>query len=251
VGELKAVLEEFKAPEWKTRAEAFYQLIRLGGGEWGNVAGAVKNVLHDYPDQSEQVKLALIRLLERENTQFGEYLRKHEDRGKFTDYQGDVINAVITLKDPRSMDALLGAFMTGFTAVLRALAEFAPLSLDPVLARLDDPDPTARITALEVLEDMIRPANYEKVKDPAYRSKIKHTFLRATSDHDPVVREVGVRGLAALGDTDVIPLLEKMACEDRGHYPRRTDSSWSDYYLVREAAKQALAKLRAKENRQR
>jgi HEAT repeat protein len=161
-----------------------------------------------------------------------------------TDYYANVIASVATLKDIRSMNALLGAITTGGMA-MGTLAEFAPLSLDPVLAKADEPDPLVRMSALNVLERMLEPPNYNKVKDPVYRSKMKQAFIRATSDYNPVVRGDGARGLGTLGDTDVIPLLEKLARDDPAFLPHQADEG-KDLYFVRLEAQRALAQIRSK-----
>ena len=196
--EAQRILRDFQAPEWKTRAEAFDRLISLGEGDGSNIAGPVKRVLEKYPNQADQIKLALMRLLERENTRMEELNLRFEKTGQTigqdydTDYYANVIASVATLKDIRSMNALLGAITTGGMAT-DTLAEFAPVSLNPVLAKLEDKNPLVRMCALFVLQEMLLPANCDKVKDPPLRSRIKRAFLRGTRDPDPVVRKRAVQ----------------------------------------------------------
>ena len=78
-----------------------------------------------------------------------------------------------------------------------------------------------------------------------YRSKMKQAFIRATSDYNPVVRGDGARGLGTLGDTDVIPLLEKLARDDPAFLPHQADEG-KDLYFVRLEAQRALAQIRSK-----
>ena len=192
-----------------------------------------------------------MRLLERENTRMEELNLRYEKTGQKigedydTDYYGNVIAAVVTLKDIRSMNALLGAITTGGMAT-RTLAEFAPSSLDPVLAKLQHADPLVRISALHVLEGILEPPNYDKVKDPVYRSKIKQAIIRATSDQNPVVRGAAAWALSSLGDTDVIPLLERTAREDPAFLAHQAEGG-KDLYFVRLNAQRALARIKRKQ----
>jgi len=248
--EIESILQQFSADQWESRAKAFYRFVALGRGDGSDIASPVKRVLEEHPEQAEQIKVALIRLLERENARMEELNLRYQKTGQKigrdydTDYYANVIAAVVTLKDIRSMNALLGAITTGGMA-MGTLAEFAPLSLDPVLAKGGDPDPLVRMSALNVLERMLEPTNYDKVKDAVYRSRIKEAFIRATRDENAVVRKVGTRGLGALGDPDVIPLLRRLAEHDPAFLPRQADGG-KDLYIVRKAAKEALVELRRK-----
>ncbi len=251
----RQILAQLRSEDWKARREGFYQLIALSGGDLSDTRGAVSALLTNNPEKAEDIKLALIRLLERENAKMKEFDVRFKKTGQTigqdydTDYYGYVIAAAVTLKDSRSTNVLLGAIATGGMA-MRALAEFAPISLDPVLAKSHDPDSIVRSSALLTLQEMLKGPTYEKVKSPIYRSKIKQTLVHAVSDEDPNVRSVAVRVLATLGDTDTIPLLEKVAKNDPAVLPGQATGG-KDLYFVRHAANMALADLRAKTKQQR
>jgi HEAT repeat protein len=252
-GEIEQILRQFNDDNWKVRSEAFDRLYWIGESDGADLAGPVKKVLANYPELADRIKLGLIRLLESENAEMERFKVRFEKTGQLigrdynSDYYGNVIAAVVALKDVRSMIALLGAITTGGMAE-RTLAEFAPLSLDPVLAKTQDPDPVVRFSALEVLESMLEPANYDKVKTPVYRSKIKDAFVRAASDGNPVVRKVAARGLGALGDPDVIPLLKDLAEHDPEFLPHQAEGG-KDLYFVRLEAKRALDRIDSKERK--
>jgi len=241
---IRGVLRRLSDSTWKNRRDAFYGLI---GGAQPDIGGSVKELLQNYPDEADSISLALIGLLERENAALAESARRGEKIGRgeeYSDYYANVIWAVTSLKDIRSMDALIGAIATG-GMVTRTLAEFAPQSVEAVLARTADPDPHVRSSTLAFLCEMLSPPYDEKVGTPGFRSKIKEAFLRGVKDKEGVVRAVAVRGLGALGDPDVIPIVAHLAEHDPDHYPSRYHPGGRRYW-VRESATKALEELRAK-----
>lgn len=251
--EIGEILRGMESEEWKARAEAFYRLTRLrserapeGGGYL--LPSAFEGLFRANPTAADQIKLALNELLEKENAVVQGYAGTGKSFGEdHSNYYGDVIAAVASLNDVRSMNALLGAIATGGMAT-RTLAGFAPDSLDPVLAKLNDNDPLVRSSALFVLKEMLSPSNYPKIKASPYRSKIKKALLGAAVDPDASVRATAVYGLAALGDPDAIEIVEKLAREDPAYLPGRAEGEKN--YLVRHAAKLALAELRSKAQKQ-
>ncbi len=242
-------LQGMKDDKWEVRSKAFYNLIRLGAGSIAYVQLPLEDLLKRSPNRAAGIKISLIHLLEKEN-QLVQHSEKTRGRltEAYTNYYGDVIVAVVTLKDIRSMNALLGAISTGWMAV-RTLAEFAPASLYPVLAKLNDKDPLVRSSALGVLQEMLSPPNYDKVKQPESRHKIKQAFLSGTRDENAIVRAAAVRGLAALGDPDVIPIVEELAQHDPDYLPRQGEGG-SNLYYVRNQARRALIELRSKAQEQ-
>jgi HEAT repeat protein len=237
------ILQEMNSDDWQERSRAFYDLANLGVGDRSFVAVPVNELLKRTPGRAEQIKLALIRLLEKENLTVESYAKADKHFGEdYSNYYADIISVVSSLKDIKSMNALLGAITTGGMAT-RSLAEFAPVSLDPVLAKLKHEDPTVRASALQVLQDMLAPANFPKVKDPSHLSRIKQAFLMGVRDPDGSTRSVAVRCLVTLGDPDAIPVIADLAEHDPAYLPR---PGGKKFYFVREHAVKALAELRLK-----
>ncbi len=246
-GPLRAILAQLQSQDWKVRQESFYELIGQGGGDLSYMGRPLRNLLAKYPQQAEDVRLGLIRLLERENAQMKAFDVRYKKTGQLigqdydTDYYANVIAAVASLKDLRSINAMLGAITTGDMA-MRTLAELAPSSLKPVLLQLKDEEPLVRSSALDVLRLMISGPHKEKVSKPASLAKIKRAFWRGASDPEDVVRVAAVAGLAALGDADAMPLLQKIAESDPSFYPEQGRKR----FWVRRHAQEALAELKSK-----
>ncbi len=246
-GPLRPILAQLQSQDWKVRQESFYQLITLGQGDPSYIPGPVKTLLRMHPEEAQNVRLGLIRLLERENAEMKAFDVRFKKTGQLigqdydTDYYANVIAAVASLKDLRSINALLGAITTGDMA-MRTLAELAPSSLKPVLLQLKDEEPLVRSSALDVLRLMISGPHKEKVSKPASLAKIKRAFWRGASDPEDVVRVAAVAGLAALGDADAMPLLQKIAESDPSFYPEQGRKR----FWVREEALKALTELKSK-----
>ena len=244
-GAINQYIAEFSDAGWEARSSAFYELLKLGSGDRSYVARPVGDIIERAsPAEAERLKLELIKLLDKENEVVEGYKRTGGHFGEdYSNYYGDVIAAVTTLKDPRSMKALLGAITTG-GMVERTLAAFAPTSLNPVLERCKDKDLEIRVAAIFVLTEMLEPQNYERVE--AYHLTIKRTLLEALKDPVPGVRSAAVNALAVLGDTDVIPVIRDLAEHDPAYLPEKADTG-GYLYLVRPDAKKALAQLLAKQ----
>ena len=240
---LRAALRDLKSGEWMRRERGFNQLVTLGGGTRYYVANPIRHLLKEYPNQSEDIRLALIALLEKENAEVKGYGQRGQRFGEdYSNFYGDVIAAVVTLDDPRSMPALLGAITTG-GMVAQALVKLAPASVGPVLQKTLDPDPLVRMSALQVLGVMLAPPSKDKIKE--WRSKIKQAFLRGVEDQNAIVRSEGIFGLARLGDEDVIPIIQRLAEHDPFFLPGQA-AGGKDLYTVRLDARRALAELKAK-----
>ncbi|OGP23526.1 MAG: hypothetical protein A2038_08090 [Deltaproteobacteria bacterium GWA2_57_13] len=246
------MIEQLEDPHWRNRSEAFYALLALAGPGLDS-RSALTSLLKSAPEKSDEIKLALIKLLERENAFLEEYAKDYritnvplgEESGE---YYADLIAAVSSLKDIRSLDALLGAIRTG-TMVTDALAEFGLAAVDPVIQKLNNRE--ERLPAVITLGQMLEPRNYPKVSDPASREKIKKALINATSDQSDSVRLLAIEGLAKLGDADVIPFIENAAINDpydQSEFIRGLGGKpdKKNFYPVRERAKELLEKLKKK-----
>src|SRR5439155_14850280 len=102
------------------------------------------------------ITLALIDLLERE-TAFSEesYRKPGVPLGEaHCEFYGNVVEAVVSLRDTRSISALIGAIETG-NMVARALAEFGDAALDRLLQVSNSSDDRRRFAATFVLGRML------------------------------------------------------------------------------------------------
>ncbi len=253
--EITRLINQFRDSSPDRRSEAFYRLIERGFG--GDLQGrtdqipfALSRLFAALPDKSNEIKVALIELLEKENSFVQENDREFRVTGKtklteeYLSFYGDLIAAVSALRDTRSVNSLVGSIATGNMAT-RGLAALGPNALDTVIEQLDSDEVRIRSSAVRVLAHMLSPENSGKVSDPAFRKKIKQGLIRGTQDENFNTRLSAVKGLeklAQLGEPDVIPILEQLAQGDtyKVSRPGGNDSS----YPVRDAANKSLKLLR-------
>lgn len=204
---------------WQVRRESFYSILALDPA-------------------LDQTKLAVIGLLVRENSYVA---TKANLTAEYAEYYPDLIDKVSALRDPRSLDALLGCITTGDMAT-RGLARLGPIAVRPVIARLESSDFHIRQAAASVLSEMLEPDARTKLDDPALLGTVRRGLLRAAFDTYPYVRMSAIEGLAAIGGPEVDALLEKIALEDP--YEASMHGADRGVYPVREAARSVLSKSR-------
>lgn len=238
------LLRELQARSWEARSSAFYQLIELGlgrkfNGETSRMPSIVANLLTSEPAEADRTKSDLIGLLSQENAFVREQRERFDKTGEtltegYVNYYGDLIAAVASLNDPRSLDALVGAMTTGDIAT-RGLASLGRPALQPVLHELGSPDPLTRVAVLSVLSEMARSQWISG--DPGARRLVKDAVVEALADPNPQVRIFAVRVASELGDPSLRPLLAKLASSDpyQSELPGQAGT-----YPVRRTAKEAL-----------
>ena len=225
-----------KRPAWELRRDRFAELIGLSPEDYRKLG--VANMHHHIEvgliaRKSADVdarKRALIALLDAENkTVAGEKVLSEE----YVNYYGDVVAAVATLNDPRSLSALLGAITTG-NMVWSTLIGFGPSAVAPVTGLLVSPEDRVRSTATLTLSEMLVRSR-EIATDAHSRQTIKAALADASMDRSYLVRMRAVVGLARLGDVDALAMVKELAAND----PFR-DEMREGRYIVREAAAEAL-----------
>ena len=239
--------------DWMARRDAFGRLIGMedyGASGALNVASILSETLEREPESTDERVLALIDLLETENVLVDEserYFISNDNQfppgveglsEDYTNYLGDLIAAVTSVADMRAISALTGAIHTG-GMVTRALVSLGPSAVRPVSALIDHPLHDRRSSAIFVLTQMLMGSEAVN-NDRESISLIRDVIIRAASDENFSVRTNSVTGLALLGDRESIALLHRLAETD----PFRADWPSKDgQYLVREAARAALAEL--------
>jgi hypothetical protein len=195
-----------------------------------------KAVLGSSGAATEAKKRRLIGLLETENLMVFTEPSLSE---AYVNYYGDLIAAVVTLRDERSMAALVDAISTG-DMVVSTLVSFGARAVQPVAVKLSDASEITRSAAAHTLTQMLQRSR-EIATDQHSREVIKDALFIAARDMDPIVRRKAVTGLALLGDADAIATVEDLAVNDpyRDSAPGREGR-----YPVREAAQEALKSAR-------
>ena len=244
--EIQSILGSMTSTDWQTRSRAFYRLLALGleGDPHGKThlfASALKTLAVQSPQDTSKVEMGLIGLLEQENAAIRVFERTNRTMSEAqSDYYGDVIAAVTTLKSTASVDALLGAVNTGGMAT-RTLAGFGPIALGPLISRLNDPDFSVRSGVVTALSQMVADGNRQNL-DTASLLKVEQALFRAASDSEVGVRLSAVTGLAEFSDQRARAALEKLADSDPTFFPGEGEDG-KDLYPVRNAATRALAKM--------
>src|SRR5579885_713229 len=114
IKQLEVSIGALQNPEWKVRSEAYYRIITLGSEDLSYIPRPLTQLLSICQDRADAIKISLIRLLERENLMVQDYHRTGRRFGEeYSNYYGDVISAVSSLKDKRAINALLGAISSG------------------------------------------------------------------------------------------------------------------------------------------
>jgi HEAT repeat protein len=245
-------LDKLKSSSWEERGEGFYNLLGYDGyAKWDGRTDLIPSNLaltfQLNPRRSEEIKTALISLLDTENSTVATQRVEFDKTGKtltegYTNYYGDVIASVASLKDARALNALAAALSTGALAT-RGLAELGPQALNPVLGKLNSDDPITRGAATQALQFMASPENRDKFGDAATKAQIKNGLLRAAADRDFGVRIMAARALTLIPDADTVAVLEKLATSDPATLPGQKADEGGDFYPVRQAARRALQSL--------
>ena len=203
-------LRQFENTDWQQRDRAFQALLRLVPSRPGNwwVPPAVAALLKGVPARADEIKLAVIRLLEKENANVAP---RNEERSEFT---ASLISAVAEFRDKRGVSALVHNIDTGGMAT-HGLAALGRDAVDAVVSVAGSADDTKRMVATLTLSQMLNPAlTSPDVLDPASLAKIKDALFRAARDDYFRVRIGSFDGLAMLPGDDVTALLTDIAERD-------------------------------------
>jgi hypothetical protein len=245
LAQVSQLTAQMAQPSPDTRIEAFYHLIEMGSGTdpTARVGPATLALLKDFPEKSDEIQVTFTRTLETENGVVKASPSLNED---YTNYYGDLVTAVVSFNDARSVKALSDAVGTG-NMVIRRLAGFGQAALEPVLAQLSaDPntrlprDPISKQGASVVLGLLLDPSNPAGIKDPATRSRIKDALKAAAKDAaGAYIRTAAVEALSKIDDVDVVAFLTDVAGKDGFQATAGKPTT----FPVREAAALALAKV--------
>jgi hypothetical protein len=212
-------LSQFNSADENVRIAAFYRILKPTPGQRFNVGEGTSKLLRDHPSERQLIIPALIDLLRRENIRvlspFGE---------EFSNYYGDLIWCVATLRDARSADALLGAVKTGNLATdgLAALGEDA---LPVILSALGSTDAGVRNGVLRVLEKMVKPGAQRPLGTES-AVEARSALLRGVEDEDAFNRRVAIRALAPFTDREVRKVVLDRSTADSSPLVRKAAEDW-------------------------
>ena len=248
---------KFKSDNYSQRYAAFADLTSIRCSTCKpsmQILDGIENAIHSGAVTHDEIASHLIELLTKE-ADYEKEIRQQFDATNdsiappgYYDYLGDLLVAVIQMRDPRSLDVLFD-FLDRGGMVANSIASFGDPALKQTLTELDSPESvhmpsvtpdSRRLANYVVLSHMAEAKNLQKFSDPAAsRAVIKNRLLAGVSESSIWVRSAAVKGLGKLGDPDLIPVLESVAAKDPSLGPKG-----EGHYLVREEAQRALSSLK-------
>jgi HEAT repeats len=234
-------LAAFTLSDWQQREAAFYDIVQHADPDVDAkvdtryaVQDSTTYLLRTLvPDDQELLKKGLIGLLQREAA-FENLTGGVAGSEEFSEYVVDVATSVMTLRDQRSIPALLAIVIR--RGPIDTIAAFGEPAVQPTLDNLartpttvDTEDEELRMNLTLLLNAFLRSSNVAKLR-PESVAKLKNTFRQLAVDPSAVVREHAITGLAHFqADPEIKALLTHLAQND------------PDVKSVREAARAALA----------
>jgi hypothetical protein len=190
------------------------------------------NLFASLPAREEEIRVAFVALLEKENNS------AHAGLGEgFYNYWGDLVAGVGALRDRRAIPALVRVIDSGDLAT-NGLAALANDSAEAVLSRSSDSNPLVRQAVTRTLSQMLDQALGGDLNAATF-TRVKDGLIRAATDDSFWVRASAIPGLSRLPGREVTDALTNLAEHDPYWRPGEPGQP-AQYYLVRERAKAAL-----------
>jgi hypothetical protein len=204
-------------------------------------ATALTSFFKQHPEQADRIKLGLIQLLKADNVDF-----QGSAPGTYTeddmDHYAEVVDVVSSLKDERTIPALVGAMATGGMAQ-RGILKYGDKALAPVLQQLKSSDALVQSQAL-----MMSFALLAERGDAVSQAKIRELILAYVKAPLEPSRRVAVQEIDCLDDRqNFVPLLEEIAKTD----PEKQEGKPLDggdnnqFYPVRADARRVLRHIKS------
>jgi hypothetical protein len=233
---IAAAMKEMQSAQESDRIAGFYSVINAGLGPYRKsefpVPDAVLAIAKTDTDSRVEIVRSLNALLDLEITSIKTAGLASSDS---SDYLGDVIQAVTTLRDTSSIPVLLKCVSTG-GMVAHALASLGDESLNATLVTLPTAADEDRRSLFRMLGEMAETRNISRLASPESRLKLREAIINGARDEDPFVRIAAVPGLLSLRVPEAAELLKELSTSD----PFTLNDATAVRYPVREAAARAL-----------
>jgi hypothetical protein len=232
----EALVAEFGANKWSTRASAFSKLVES------------PTIL-----APAQQKRLLTEVLERENEEVDRAFREGVGTSRkygegYGEYQAKLATYLLSLVEPsdvRALAALAKAPYHENSPRARSLAAYGE-TLFPTIVELAASDISPkRWQAVGLAGEMLRLTKLKQMLTPATQTSIvrlKEVLAAGIRDQDITIRQIAARNMGIAADAEFLPLLEVLAETDAGV----TTYGGKLEYPVRDEARKALARITAK-----
>jgi len=231
-------------------------LSQLRSNNWQERAAAAEKLIVDRDAlRSDQVKIALIDLLERENQVIESTLR--ESNGQegvsvkygegFSEYYSALLGAVDQVadsSDKRTLDGLTRSAYNPDSQFALKLASYGSAVVPTLLELANSDVGPRRASAVALLSQILKrdKMRTDHMSTDIYQ-QVKGVLVRGLGDDDVGVRIQAARGLGEVGDKDAIPLLERLAQNDPASAPAAERGKKK--FPVRDEAFKALSAIKA------
>jgi hypothetical protein len=235
------LLSRLHSDEWKQRAEAVQRLIAKPETL---ASDQVKNALIDLLDRENQVIVSAYQEGQPVSVKYGE---------AYSEYYAELLGAVdqvADFNDKRTLDVLVRASYNPDSQFAMKFARYGEAAAPALLEIASSDFAPHRENALAILGEILKRAKDPTSRIPAdVQEGIKQALINGTNDAEPWVRSQAVRSIGKVGDRDLIPLLERIAKTDPATIPAAEPGTKK--FPVRAEALKALSAIKSKEpNRQ-
>ena len=233
-------------------------LSQLQFDDWQQRAAAVEKLIANRDThRSEDVKNALIDLLDRENQLIESTLRESnglegvsvkygEGYSEYYSVLAGAVDQIADYSDERTLNILVHSSYNPDSPFAMKLASYGE-AVVPILLKMANNDLAPyRGDALGVLGEVLKRNTYRTIRLPAdTKEQAEQALIRGASDPDVGVRMLAVRSIGKAGDKNAIPLLEKIMETDPGAIPAADPGA--KRFPVREEALKAISLIKNRE----
>jgi hypothetical protein len=206
---IPSILAMLSSTALGTRESGFNSLMALGASKLAApinsavVSQETRALINAYPSDATSVSTALIQLLavevaSAESGQEEPNSTNIDADTNYGSYFGDLVTAVVSLNDSRSLASLVGLLFTG-NMVIDRVVSFGATSVDPVVSTAYSARPEIRDAAILTMIRMLAPQNRSLFSDPISLSKIRAGLtvakLRATLSDAAIEAQSGLKML--------------------------------------------------------
>ena len=235
-------------------------LSQLQSDDWQKRAAAVEKVIANRnTHRSDEVKNALIDLLDRENQLIESTLRESnglegvsvkygEGYSEYYSVLAGAVDQVADYNDKRTLNILVQSSYNGDSPFAMKLASYEEAVVPMLLNKANSDIAPSRGNALAVLGEILKVEKYRAIRLPAdTNEQVRQSLIRGTADQDVGVRMQAVQALGKAGGKDAVQLLERIAQSDLAAIP--AGGATNTRYPVREEALKAISLIKNEEKR--